>query len=425
RKTLFPEVERVEHGETSGVTQPAKSAPKEAAPTQLPQTVFSLGQGGAPVSAANAASLRTQARIGAGAVEHARWLDASTVVLATRTGMYRYDVASGGLTEDSLLARSGMGVSDDGRLAVAQLPWWKGGVYDVESRALNTWKIETEKAFIAVAVSPDCNRVAIFSEGKQHGVSLLRIRNLTENTQVDIDLPFPSGMSATIAWSPDGAHIAIGCGPQHAIVDEAGTLRANWYLGTVSVVRFSRDSQQLITATRASNSSAPGDKFVRVWDLDGQLLSEVPTPHDGMYSDIKAIATHPDGQTIAVGGRDQCVHVLDRREWRRIKLLEPRNIDPMGRENLSWGKAEVSHLEYSPDGKCLLVCTGNQPSSVQVWDTTNWKRLSMNCDFAEAFNAMSLSPDGQTLCLATSQEAQRYAVGEPSPSVHTGWKGPY
>jgi len=386
--------------------------------------VFDVPKSERPISLDDCSELTVLDWIGMGTIKHVRWLSENTVLIVTANGVFRYDIDKGTAEVTSHFAHHTTGCSDDGRFVVAQLPGWRGGVLDLETGAIETWDIVVQKGFGCMAFSPDNSAVAIASAHTESFKGLLRVRQLASGAQWDLTLDF-SASGAVLCWSPDGKHIALGAGNHHAIFTADGQLRASWALGGVESVRFSRDSTRLITGTRKGNMSHAGEKFLRVWDLDGNQIEEIATPHDGMYSRLQAIATHPDGATVAVGGADQHVHLFDSADWRRTHLLKTADLDPDTEE---WGSRvqwNVEHLAFSPDGTKLLVGTGGVFGSLQVWNTASWVRTSLHCDFVKQFNDFALSDGGRTIALATTSEARSYISGEPSPVIHGGWKGPY
>lgn len=425
-KKLIPGLESVLAKVPKTVADAPIAVPTISGP---PTARFELPATSQAIDANTSSLLKVAKRIGMGSIRQVRWTSNEELLVVTKVGLYKYDCRSagsgGGARHVSDFVCNAFGSSNDGRFIAAQLPYWKGGLLDVVSGALSTWDIKIEKGFVAVAFTSDNRRFAILSEHANHGKGLLRIRDRETGQQQDVQLDFSPRSTASLVWSPDDSLLAIGAGPNHAIVTASGEVKASWYLGTVNAVAFSRDGQRLITATRASNMSRPGDKFLRVWDLDGNLLNEVATPHEGMYSDLSAIATHPDNRTVAVGGRDQHLHIFDGKEWVRKHLLKSAALDPYTRPSLRWGKVNITHLAFSPKGDKLVVCTGNEPTSLQVWETKTWKRVHLCCDFVSDINDFGVSNDGQTLTLATSDQARSYSVGQSSPKLHRGWKGPY
>lgn len=399
--------------------------PKERKVEELPTAVFELPEAETEVSIHNCSRLEVVGQIGLGPIREVRWLSEERVLLATANGLFHYELDTGHVEEVSQFAQTGFGISEDGGFIAAQMPWWKGGLLDVETDELTTWEITTQKAFSAVAFSPDNAVIAILSDhATERGKSLLRLRQRETGEQTEFTLDVQN-RRPSMCWSPDGKYIAIGSGSSHCIVHASGELKVKWVLGSVDVVRFSRDSASLITATCASNMKQSGDTYLRVWDLDGNQLETVATPHDGMYSDLNAITTHPDGVLVAVGGRDQHVHVFESGEWARKHLLKAADLNPYVKDGGGWAEFNVSHLAFSNDGSRLLICTAGKFASLQIWDTSTWERIAIHCDFVGKFNEFTLADDGNTIALATDSQARSYRSGEPSPVVYKGWKGPY
>jgi WD40 repeat protein len=156
-----------------------------------------------------------------------------------------------------------------------------------------------------------------------------------------------------VAWSPDGATIAVGIKrePTISLLDghSLETLR-QWphgHKGLVNAVAFSPDSQRILTAG--------DDGIVRVWDaaIGAQL-------HDlaGGANRMLCAGYSPDGQRIAGGGFDDNVRIWNAQTFEQVAQLG--------------GHQEyVYSLAWRADSQQLLSCSGDH--TVRVWDAQSLK----------------------------------------------------
>ncbi len=389
----------------------------------LPTAVFELPDGDEPINLANCSSLAVLGQIGLGSIDHALWQGEEAVVLKTANGLYRYELETGSVELISQSSRKSVGLSDDGRLLGGMEARWDGKVVDLETgKETTTWDIKVEQWYQKVAFSPDNTQIAMLSPHDESFKSLIRVRTLASGAQWEYKLSFSISSRTALTWSPDGKFLAVADSSWHVILSSAGQEQAKWAFGDAVSACFTRDSAHLITGTREGNMSKSGEKFLRVWDLEGKQVAEIATPSDAGADKILAIATHPDGKSVAVGGEDKHVHIFDSSTWKRTHLLKQAELNRTGSDGFR-SKWSVGQLGFSPDGSKLLVRTDGDFGSLQVWDTTNWKRTALHSDFVDTFNNFALFDDG--VAIATTSEARSYRSGVASPKIHKGWKGPW
>ena len=141
----------------------------------------------------------------------------------------------------------------------------------------------------------------------------------------------PGQARAPVAWSPDGARVAVG----GAVYDGAtGALLRDLSAGSVSAVAFSPDGATLLTAGATA----------RTWDV------ATGTPRLELGPAVDA-AFRPDGQRIATAGADG-VHV-----WHAV-----------GGELWSETTGAADALAWSPDGALLAIFSRTGPP--RIWDVT-------------------------------------------------------
>ncbi len=152
-------------------------------------------------------------------------------------------------------------------------------------------------------------------------------------------LPGPGRSAWALAFSPDGAALAVGG------------------LGTT----------------------------VHVIDVASKEKKFPPLGHDGA---IACFAVSPDGGTLASGGVDKLIHLWDLKRNREKTRLE--------------GHAgAVTALAFTADGRDLLA--GSHDGSVRVWDWRSGRETRRFAQTAGRHDGFALTPDGKMLLLPTGQ----------------------
>ena len=102
------------------------------------------------------------------------------------------------------------------------------------------------------------------------------------------------GTVRDIAYSPDGARLAVG-GSLGIWIYDSGRGEAlallTGHTGWINSVAFSPDGNTL--------ASGSGDQTVRLWDVSTGTLLNTLTGHT---NDVESVAFSPDGNTLASGG---------------------------------------------------------------------------------------------------------------------------
>lgn len=94
-----------------------------------------------------------------------------------------------------------------------------------------------------------------------------------------------------------------------------------------------------------------------------------------------ALALAPDGKTVALGGLDGDVRLLDIRSGRTVGELR-------------LGARTIGSLAYSPDGKRLAVAASNE---IQLWDLPSAREVASLRGHTDLVLGVQFSPDGRTL----------------------------
>jgi WD40 repeat protein/serine/threonine protein kinase len=211
-------------------------------------------------------------------------------------------------------------------------------------------EIRTFRAFGGiVALSPDGRRVAFTAEG-----TWVHIRDV--DTGQEVVPPFRSHEVPcfTLAFTPDGNHVATGSWDGTVKVWEASTgrmVRKFEGNGIISWLAFSEDGTRLATGS--------WDRKIRVFDATTGKLLRTLVGHEHR---VVGVAFSPDGRHLASASQDNTVRVWETATGKEVAVLH-------GHIGYALGVA------YSADGKWLVSCGGyRSKGDVRIWDTAQWER---------------------------------------------------
>ena len=185
----------------------------------------------------------------------------------------------------------------------------------------------------------------------------------------------------TVAFSPDGHHLAAG--------GWDGKIRL-WKLDTevpqcvvlsghekeVHQVTFSPDGHTL--------ASAGSDSKVRLWNVaTGSEIGALVFPTDT----VRSVVFSPDGRRIAAAGIDRIIYMWDSDDGRLLYKFGAHS-------------AQILCIAFSHDGH--RIASGGQDRNANIWDAQSGRNLQTFTGHLSQVSGVAFSPDGQTL--ATSCE---------------------
>ena len=176
-----------------------------------------------------------------------------------------------------------------------------------------------------------------------------------------------------IAYSPDGAHLAVASGIGIWLYDARTGEELNLLSGHtsgVSSVSFSPDGSML-----ASGSS---DATVRLWSVG---TGSVVRTLEGHTSGVSSVGFSPDGSTLASGSYDATVRLWSVGTGRVVRTLEG---------HTGW----VLSVSFSPDGSTLA---SGSHDAVRLWSVGTGRHLRTLEGHTGWVLSVSFSSDGSTL----------------------------
>jgi WD40 repeat protein len=231
----------------------------------------------------------------------------------------------------------------------------------------------------AVAFSPDGRSLAAVGNNR-----ILCVWNLTcaasEPTQT---IAIPIERASRIMFLTDSQAVAITSEYDGTILLwDLATRRARMVLrhppSPVVSIAFSRDGRWLASG---------GDRSMLLWDLQSRLPRTLLEDARGF---VAALAFSPDGTLLASAGvAESFVRLWDLKTRRTCRVFEGHT-------------RSVNSVDFSPDGS--LLATAANDGTLGLWTVaTGQRRLSLDTG-ATLLRRVSFSPDGRALMLATGND---------------------
>lgn len=205
----------------------------------------------------------------------------------------------------------------------------------------------------------------------------------------------PHELVMAVAWSPDGASLAVAAGEWVRLYRLPGLEPlAAYRTGAFShSLAFSPDGAWLAAASR--------DGRVRIWDLpagrDWAPRLAIPAHQKG----ANVVAISPGGTILASGGNDAIV-----------RLWDPASGSQLGQ--IIGGTFAVPAIAFHPTGETLAIANGAYVRLREVEST----RITGTIRHATSFFSLAFHPSGQSLAAGDIQDG--VGVWDPALAFRTG-----
>lgn len=178
----------------------------------------------------------------------------------------------------------------------------------------------------------------------------------------------------SIAFSPDGSHIASGSRDETVRLWRVADRTSAWAWTTkhlATAVAFASHGHIL--------ASGADDGLVRLWRAgDGTLLDAF----SGHTYGVLGVAFSPDGNLLASGGSDQTIRL-----WRVT--------DRVALGALQGHAGPVRSVAFSPDGRLLV--SGSEDGTIRLWNVADGQLLRTLTGHTRYIFSVAVSPDGRTI----------------------------
>jgi len=228
------------------------------------------------------------------------------------------------------------------------------------------------------AFMPDSARIVI---KEQSGVRIFNVETMEEERFLQTPpLPGPIALSpdgGTLAWALEDYTIQLVRSMDGELIH---TLEGHFW--PVTKLRFSSSGDNLFSASM--------DTWVRVWDLNGELVDSFePTGANNSPNEIQGIGISPDEKMLGSVPFDGPARV-----W---NLADKQEIVNLG----GTGGDVTSDFAFSADGQFVAA---DQAGRLSVWRTSDWKKIG-----PEVLSmAFAFSPDGRFLAYHDSVDSNVY-----------------
>ena len=180
------------------------------------------------------------------------------------------------------------------------------------------------------------------------------------------------GEIRSIAFSPDGKHVAVGRynGDIKIWIVETGEehLLINGHSGSIWSVCYSPNGKYI--------ASGGWDGYIRIWNSTDGKEVQVINAHDGS---VWCVCWSPDGNYIASGGFDKTVKIWDPIVGRNLMTLRGHTKPVL---SVCWG----------PDSK--QVVSGSYDKKVKIWNVQKGEEVATLKGHSDFVWCVDYSPDG-------------------------------
>ncbi len=181
------------------------------------------------------------------------------------------------------------------------------------------------------------------------------------------------------ALSADASRLAVANAELYLWDDKNGTSLVDSTGGYhIRDMVFSPDGRRLAINTYES---------VEVWDLQNDDTVAIMKKDD-----VVEVALTPDGEKLALVGRDHKIRLCDAETGRELVVFDGH-------------RGDVTSLAFSPDGRRLV--SGSADATVRLWDAGTGEELLTFRGHGGSVNSVVFSPDGQRVASGSDDNTVR------------------
>lgn len=213
-----------------------------------------------------------------------------------------------------------------------------------------------------------------------------------ETGEVKQEIKAHEGPAWSLSFNPDGkTWVSVGGDRQIKVWDLDGNLLKNWmgHEGMIWDVDFSPDGEKIATASI--------DNTAKLWTSEGQLLQTFESE-----TDVWNVAFSPDGETLATG------------DEKDVKLWKS---DGTFLQTLAGHGQRIEDLAFSPDGR--RIASASQDRTVRIW-LTDGTLLRSFSGHNGIIRGVAFSPADSNL-VASASEDHSLRLWHPQTSLVTAF----
>ncbi|KAG9096378.1 hypothetical protein FS749_008612 [Ceratobasidium sp. UAMH 11750] len=206
---------------------------------------------------------------------------------------------------------------------------------------------------------------------------------------------------SSVAYSPNGIHIASGSGENTICIWNVvtGQIIGKPLVGHTDIVKsitYAPDGTHIV--------SGSGDSTIRIWDAHtGQALG---SPLKGHTGPVNSVAYSPDGAHMVSGSKDGTLRIWDVQTRRMIG-------GPL------WGHSSgVNSVAYAPNGE--HIASGSDDKTIRFWDAHSGQRIyEPPFSHTGSVDSVAYSPNGAYIAIGSGSAIHildphtRQMIGEP------------